>query len=108
MRIAVLPLQAIRNDFAVGVSTRRHLQLMLQNAPMFYASCRAAVINAPVDVVLALLAEPAAWGGAFASWHQIRVDRRSSDKRSAVNRPSNPSSEADVSDDRDRSRPSSP
>jgi hypothetical protein len=38
---------------------------MLQEAPMPYASCLITMINAPVDVVWALLVEPAAWGGVF-------------------------------------------
>jgi hypothetical protein len=36
-----------------------------QETPMPYASCQTAVINAPVDVVWALLMEPAAWGDVF-------------------------------------------
>jgi Polyketide cyclase / dehydrase and lipid transport len=39
--------------------------MTLQDAPMRYVSCPTAVINAPVDVVWALLIEPAAWGGVF-------------------------------------------
>src|SRR3984893_10254262 len=39
--------------------------MTLQEAPMPYVSCPTAVINAPVDVVWALLIEPAAWGGVF-------------------------------------------
>jgi hypothetical protein len=65
MRIAGKPLRAIRKDFAVDVSTRKHLQMMIRNAPMSYVSCPTAVINAPVDAVWALLMEPAAWGGVF-------------------------------------------
>ncbi|SIO57944.1 hypothetical protein SAMN05443247_08714 [Bradyrhizobium erythrophlei] len=36
--------------------------MTLQEAPMAYMSCPTAVINALVDVVWALLIEPAAWG----------------------------------------------
>ncbi len=39
--------------------------MTLQEAPTPYVSCPTAVINAPVDVVWALLIEPAAWGGVF-------------------------------------------
>ena len=39
--------------------------MTLQEAPMPYVSCPAAVIDAPVDAVWALLVEPAAWGGVF-------------------------------------------
>ena len=39
--------------------------MTLQEAPMRYVSCPTAVINAPVDLVWALLIEPAAWGGVF-------------------------------------------
>lgn len=39
--------------------------MTLQEAPMPYVSCPTAVINAPVEVVWALLIEPAAWGGVF-------------------------------------------
>lgn len=39
--------------------------MTLQEAPMRHVSCPTAVINAPVDVVWALLIEPAAWGGVF-------------------------------------------
>ena len=39
--------------------------MTLQETPMPYVSCPTAVINAPVDVVWALLMEPAAWGGVF-------------------------------------------
>jgi hypothetical protein len=45
--------------------------MTLQEAPMPYVSCPTAVINAPVDVVWALLIEPAAWGGVF----DVRVGR---------------------------------
>jgi hypothetical protein len=46
--------------------------MTLQEAPMRYVSCPTAVINAPVNVVWALLIEPAAWGGVF----DVRVGRR--------------------------------
>jgi hypothetical protein len=39
--------------------------MTLQEVPMRYVSCPTAVINAPVDVVWALLIEPAEWGGVF-------------------------------------------
>jgi hypothetical protein len=32
---------------------------------MFYASCPTAVVNAPADIVWALLVEPAGWGSVF-------------------------------------------
>jgi hypothetical protein len=62
--IAVHLLQAGRKELA-SVSTKKRSQIALQEAPMRYVSCPAAVINAPVDAVWALLIEPAAWGGVF-------------------------------------------
>ena len=39
--------------------------MTLQEAPMPYVSCPTAVINAPVDVVWALLMDPAGWERVF-------------------------------------------
>ena len=39
--------------------------MTLQEAPMRYVSCPTAVVNAPVDVVWALLMQPSVWEGVF-------------------------------------------
>ena len=54
-------LQLSRKKLA-SVSIKKRSQLTLQEAPIPYESRPTAVINAPVDVVSALLIERAAWG----------------------------------------------
>jgi hypothetical protein len=84
--------------------------MTLQETPMRYVSCPTAVINAPVDVVWALLIKPAAWGGVF-DVHVGSIDPPGpaivGQKISGETGLRNLHLKPDVSDDRDRPAPTS-